>query len=98
MELQNPMVIYDKSTFYPEKNFFLRDNKDYLTYPLQKNYTEFGLPTYTYPYKTLNPIFDDPNQQGIIESFDNENNSKNGKILFLLIIISIFLFIFFMKK
>jgi hypothetical protein len=98
MELQNPMVIYDKNTFYPEPSFFLRKNKDFLTYPLQQNYTEYGLPTYTYPYKTLNPIFDDPNQQGIIESFENENRSKTGKFLLLLIIVLIFVFMFFMKK
>jgi hypothetical protein len=98
MELQNPMVIYDKNTFYPEPSFFLRKNKDFITYPLQQNYTEFGLPTYTYPYKTLNPIFDDPNQQGIIESFENENRSKTGKFLLLLIIVLIFVFMFFMKK
>lgn len=98
MELQNPMVIYDKNTFYPEPSFFLRKNKDFITYPLQQNYTEFGLPTYTYPYKTLNPIFNDPNQQGIIESFENENRSKTGKFLLLLIIVLIFVFMFFMKK
>lgn len=98
MELQNPMVIYDKNTFYPTPSFFLRKNKDFLTYPLQQNYTEYGLPTYTYPYKTLNPIFDDPNQQGIIESFENEHRSKTGKFLLLFIIVLIFVFMFFMKK
>jgi len=97
MELQNPMVIYDKNTFYPEPSFFLRKNKDFITYPLQQNYTEYGLPTYTYPYKTLNPIFNDPNQQGIIESFENENRSKTGKFL-LLVFILIIVFMFFMKK
>ena len=35
MELQNPMMLYDKHEFYPEYNFFLRKNKNYATYPLQ---------------------------------------------------------------
>jgi len=98
MELQNPLVIYDKNTFYPEQSFFLRKNKDFLTYQLPQDYTEFGLPTYTYPYKTLNPIFNDPNQQGIIESFENESINRNGKFLILLFIILIIVFIFFIKK
>ena len=57
LELENPMVMYDQSTFYPEKNFFLRKNPNYLTYPLQNNYTEAGIPTYRYPYKVMNPIY-----------------------------------------
>ena len=60
MELQNPMVLYDKSTFYPEKNYFLRGNPDYMTYPLPDNYTDTGIPTYTYPYKTMNPAYGNP--------------------------------------
>ena len=92
MELQNPMVIYDKSTFYPEENYFLRKNKDYLTYPLQQNYTEEGLPTYTYPYKTMNPIFEDSTQDYIIEKFDNQTKSN----LFFFIILLIIIFIIFL--
>ena len=57
--MQNPMVMYDNSTFYPENNFALRQNKDYLTYPLQNNYTKNGIPTYVFPYKVLNPPYND---------------------------------------
>jgi hypothetical protein len=98
MELQNPMVIYDKNTFYPEPSFFIRKNKDFITYPLQQDYTEFGLPTYTYPYQTLNPIFDDPNQQGIIESFDNTHRDSNQFLFIIIIIVFICAIIFFIKK
>ena len=105
MELQNPMVIYDKNTFYPEKSFFLRKDKDFITYPLQQNYTEYGLPTYTYPYKTLNPIFTDPTQtngfvekssmDNIVENFNNINNNK-GQVIFIILLIIIFLLLIFM--
>ena len=97
MEMENPLVIYDKNTFYPEPSFFLRGNKNFKTYPLQNNYTEYGLPTYTYPYKTLNPIFQDPNQIGIeaIENFDNENNNSHHKIFFIFAIL-LLIFIFYM--
>ena len=92
MELENPSVVYDNSTFYPEPTFFQRKNKDYFTYPLQNNYTEFGLPKYTYPYKTLNPIFQDPTQNGdITETFENNTKNTNTHFvaLFLLVIIII---------
>lgn len=94
MELQNPMVIYDKSTFYPEENYFLRKNKDYLTYPLQQNYTEEGLPIYTYPYKTMNPIFEDTTQDYIIEKFDNQ--TKNNSYFFVILLIIIFIIFIFL--
>lgn len=91
MELQNPSIVYDRNTFYPEPSFFLRKNKDFLTYPLQQNYTEFGLPTYTYPYKTLNPI-----QEEIMEKFENEIvENKNTKPFFMLLLIIIVLLLVF---
>lgn len=97
MELQNPSVVYDVNTFYPEESFFKRKNKDYLTYPLQQNYTENGLPTYTYPYKTLNPVFFDKNQN--IESFSNTddndiNNDSNIKKRFFFILLLAIIIIF----
>jgi hypothetical protein len=94
MELQNPSVIYDKNTFYPEQNFFYRGNKDYYTYPIPQNYTEYGLPKYTYPYKTMNPIFQDPNQTGIIESFSNNNVNKTH-FFFILLIVIVMVFYFY---
>ncbi len=106
LEMQNPMVIYDKNTFYPEPSFYLRKNKDFITYPLQPNYTEDGLATYNYPYKTLNPIFNDPTQDkddGLLkvkENFMNEDADGNRKkhIFFvLLVLILIFSAWFFMK-
>jgi hypothetical protein len=90
LELQNPMVMYDQSTFYPENNFFLRKNPDYLTYPLQQDYTENGIPTYVYPYKTLNPIYGNEikkTEPSIIENFLNEENPNKLKHRFLFMII-----------
>jgi hypothetical protein len=86
LEMENPMMYYDRNTFYPEPSFALRKNKHFLTYPLQQNYTENGMPTYTYPYKTLNPI---------IESFENiikteEVNTNSKKIFLMFLIIFIF--------
>jgi hypothetical protein len=103
LEMENPLLIYDKNTFYPEPSFFLRKNKDFLTYPLQQDYTEWGLPTYTYPYKTLNPIFEDPNQTGILESFSNIDNiekniTKKNIFVILFIIFILFFIVFFNKK
>lgn len=98
LEMENPMLIYDKNTFYPEPSFFLRGNKDFLTYPLQQNYTEWGLPTYTYPYKTMNPIFDDPNQTGIVESFSNAERLTKNNIFLILLIFTILIFIIFFNK
>jgi len=98
MEMENPMVIYDKSTFYPEMNFFLRKNKDYLTYPLEQNYTEYGLPTYNYPYKTMNPMFDNPDDTSLFEDFNNENKRTKQNIFVMLCIIFIILFLIFFSR
>jgi hypothetical protein len=99
MAMQNPMVVYDKSTFYPEMNYFLRKNKDYLTYPLQQNYTENGLPTYTYPYKTMNPIFDNPDDIGLFEDFNNSGNIPTKKNVFVILcLIFIILFLIFFSR
>ena len=96
LEMENPMVIYDKNTFYPEPSFFYRKNKDFITYPLKQDYTEYGLPTYTYPYETMNPIFNDPNQDGIgIEGFSNLRNNKT-QIVCIIILFVILLMLLFM--
>lgn len=96
-QLENPSVVYDNNTFYPEPSFFLRKNKDFFTYPLQQDNTEFGLPTYTYPYKTLNPPYPNPSetQTELIENFDNasgDNKKQAFFVLLLIIIICIFIF------
>jgi hypothetical protein len=54
------------------------------------------MPTYTYPYKTLNPIFEDPTQVDTIEKFDNiikeeEYNATSKRIFFMMLILFIFL-------
>jgi len=100
MELQNPMMLYDKQKFYPEYNYFLRKNKDYSTYPLQPNYTENGLPTYTYPYKTMNPIVDDPSQVTdiVYEEFENSKNNKSSGFFIIAILLLVFIFFIYKRK
>ena len=98
IQLQTPTIKYNNDTFYPEPSFSIRKNKNFLTYPLQQNYTESGIPTYTYPYKTLNPIYND-HQQYIIENFSSNMNSyTNYFYIILIIIIIIILIIIFNKK
>ena len=98
LELENPMMYYDRNTFYPEPSFSIRKNKNFLTYPLQQNYTENGMPTYAYPYKTLNPIFEDPTQENNIEKFDNiikkEKVKSYNRIIIGLIIIFLIFFLY----
>jgi hypothetical protein len=81
MEMQNPMMVYDNNnnTFYPEPSFLLRKNKDFLTYPLQQNYTENGYPTYRYPYQ--------------FENFENPINNKKQMVCILLFILILILII-----
>lgn len=93
MEMQNPLMVYDHNTFYPEPTFPLRGTKDYITYLMIQNYTQNGLPTYNYSYKTMNPIFQDPTQnQDVMEMFENQTNK--GQKLF--IILFLFLFLIFL--
>jgi hypothetical protein len=86
MELQNPNIINDKSTFYPETNFFLAQNRKYKTYPKPNNYTSTGFPTYEYPYKVLNKRNNIDNINNI-ENFNNNINEKNNNIIIICIII-----------
>jgi len=104
MQLSNPTVVQDENTFYPEMNFFLRNNKDYLTYPTEQNYTEYGFPMYNFPYQTLNPIFEDKNYSTPFnnnETFVNsspihtDKNNKHKIFVMLVIIFFIFFIIFF---
>jgi hypothetical protein len=97
LEMQNPMMFYDRNTFYPEPSFSLRENKNFITYPLKQNYTKNGVPTYTYPYKTLNPIFKDNIYLKTIEKFDNiikEKININFYIIFFIMIIFFIVYIF----
>ncbi len=56
MELENPLVIYDKNTFYPQPDFELQKDPNYQTYMHPNQFTPHGLPTYTYPEKVANPM------------------------------------------
>jgi hypothetical protein len=99
MQLQNPMMVYDKGTFYPEPSFKLRKDKDFITYPLENNFTENGLPTYTYPYKTLNPIVQDTTQNSdITENFTNYSNSEKKLFFMLILLLIIILFVYFINR
>jgi len=91
---ENPAIVLDNNTFYPQPSFPLRNSKNFLTYPLQQNYTEAGLPTYTYPYKTMNPIF----ERFTSNSDDNSyKNMKGNQAFFIMILIIIFIIFLFMK-
>lgn len=56
IQMRNPIVKYDKSTFYPT---YLQSYNSLGTYPHAANYDNEniakGVPTYVYPYKVLNP-------------------------------------------
>jgi len=88
---QNPAIVLDKNTFYPQPSFPLRKDKDFLTYPLQQNYTETGLPTYTYPYKTMNPVFEN------FEDNSDYKNMKKNQAFFIMLLIIIFIIFLFMR-
>ena len=96
LEMENPMVIYDKNTFYPypTMKYGINKNSNFLTYPLEKNFTKDGLPTYTYPYKVLNP-YPKENQilQELVEKFDQnvKINSIPALTKFIILIILIIL-------
>lgn len=75
MEKQNPMIIYDKNTFYPENDFAMRKNKNYITYPLQPNYTSNGLPTYQYPDVIMNQNVLNK-ESHFVENFTNNENNE----------------------
>ncbi len=93
MELQNPELVLNNSTFYPETNYYLSKQRNYKTYPKPSDYTEDGYPTMKYPYQVINP-------QKNIESFENNNDfisilRKNKEIIILFLIILLFLLIFY---
>jgi len=88
---QNPAIVLDKNTFYPQPSFPLRKSKNFLTYPLQQNYTDDGLPTYTYPYKTMNPVFEN------FEDNSGYKNMKKNQAFFIMLLIIIFIIFIFMK-
>ncbi len=56
MELENPLVIYDKNTFYPQPDWPLHKDPNYKTYMNPDDFTKNGLPTYQFPDKVINPM------------------------------------------
>ncbi len=81
VQMRNPIVKYDKSTFYPT---YLQSYNSLGTYPHASNYDTRetggniakGLPTYVYPYKVINPI---ENQKDVISLRDNSDDFLNMK-------------------
>ena len=73
--IEQPWVVYDKQTFYPDPSFPLEKDKDYLTYPREQNFTPEGLPIYHFPYPA-NP-YTHP------EPFSNASSSVSDAFLFI---------------
>jgi len=93
MELQNAEIALNRSTFYPETNYYLSKQRGYKTYPRPSDYTEDGYPTMRYPYKVLNP-------RNNIESFTNSNDymeilKKNNEVIILFLVLLFLLILFY---
>ena len=86
MILDNPSIVNDNTLFYPTSNYYLSKSRNYDTYPKPNTMTENGLPTYTYPYKTLNL------SSSQIENYMNYDSNKNGLNL-IMIILMIFIIV-----
>ena len=80
-QMRNPIVKYDKSTFYPT---YLQSYNSLGEYPHASNYDNEniakGIPTYVYPYKVINPR---KNEEDVIslrnkDNFLNKNDSGSG--------------------
>jgi hypothetical protein len=56
LQEQNPQVVYDKNTFYPQPDWNLQKDPSFETYMEPSRFTPNGLPTYTFPYKVINPM------------------------------------------
>lgn len=94
MELQNPELVLNQSTFYPEYNYYLSKQREYKTYPKPNNYTENGYPTMRFPYQVLNA-------KNSIESFSNNNDymeiiKKNKNLIIVLSVIFVVLILFYL--
>ncbi len=83
IQMRNPLVKYDKSTFFPT---YLQSFNSLGEYPHASNYDNEniakGLPTYVYPYKVINPR---GNEADVIslrnnETYLNQNDKNNGVI------------------
>ncbi len=81
IQMKNPIVKYDKSTFYPT---YLQSYNSLGTYPHASNYDgeniAKSLPTYVYPYKVINPRENEANVISLRnkDDFLNKNDSGSG--------------------
>ena len=82
MFLDNPLIINTQTSFYPTHNYYLSKKKNYNSNPRPNNLNEKGIPTYRYPYKTLNNI----------ENFIDYENNKN-MMNFIILILTILVFV-----
>lgn len=88
----NETIVSD-SPFYPYPNFNYTKNKKYIEYPHSKNYTDSGMPIYTYPYNTLT-------RSPIKEHFESGNAcvNKRGLLIGLIIILILLILVLFLGK
>ncbi len=82
IQMRNPIVKYDKSTFYPT---YLQSFNSMGEYPHAANYDNEniakGLPTYVYPYKVINPPKDEKDVISLREKFVNQEGDESGKTI-----------------
>lgn len=70
--------VLSTSLFYPLKSDWMKNKKDYKTYPHPKQYIN-GIPIYRYPYTLIN----EQKETGYTEKFINEDDfNKNTYILY----------------
>ncbi len=84
-QMRNPIVKYDKSTFYPT---YLQSYNSLGEYPHASNYDTRetggniakGIPTYVYPYKVINPRENEPDVISLRnkDGFINKTDSGSG--------------------
>ena len=91
LQMRNPLVKYDKSSFFPT---YLQSYENHQNeYPRAANYVDEnnggGIPTYTFPYKVINPrksendVISFSNSDGFVNQ-DGENDvvkMPNGDVL-----------------
>lgn len=87
---KNPVLVSD-SPYYPFKDYPLRFDPKYKSYPYENNYIK-GKPTFMYPYATL-----DKPTRTVIEGFTNRQYT-NLWVTVMLIIIIIFVGTIYLRK
>lgn len=79
LQQENPLVIYDKNTFYPQPDWNLQKDPNFQTYMHPNQFTPQGLPTYTYPYKVANPMRPLTTQE--FEEKMNKRHTSNDPVI-----------------